>query len=243
MTSSTGESECSLPSHSYRRLICSKCGQIHDVPLFCGDRFCPVCSAPRRARFRRRVQYIVGHIKNRDGYRWRFITLTIPNVANPSEGLNAVFASFRKLRQRKAWKARVFGGVAGAEVTYNGTAYHVHLHAIVFSRWFPQTDLCKLWRSVSAGKIVDIRIIPPRDAAAYFTKYVTKTSLPADCRKLVSDAFRSRRLYTAFGACHSIVVPRSFLQSVYECRKCGNSEWICLDTVDQMHSRVVDRIG
>jgi len=208
-------------SHSFRRLICSNCGKTVDVPLFCGDRFCPVCSGPRRARMARRIGQLVARMPTKRGERWRFITLTIPNTKTPEAGLDVLFRAFRRLRQRKAWKRYVRGGVYAAEVTRSDSGWHVHLHCLAVGIFFPQHELARLWKSCSPGRIVDIRKIPTAAAAAYLTKYVTKTTLaPAD-RAAASAAYRSRRLYSFFGDCHSVKIPKEHHPYACECGACG----------------------
>lgn len=195
-------------SHSFRRLICTNCGKTVDVPIFCGDRFCPVCSGPRRMRMARRIGELIKRMPLQRSEKWRFITLTIPNTATPEEGLDILFRAFRRLRQRKSWKLHVRGGVYAAEVTKSDSGWHVHLHCLAVGTFYPQHELAQQWKSCSPGKIVDVRKIPTAAAAAYLTKYVTKSTLPPNERKIASEAYRSRRMYSFFGRCHDVRLPK-----------------------------------
>jgi len=225
--------------HEYRRLVCSHCGQIVDVPIFCGDRFCPVCSGPRRARFKHRIESIVKLTKSKPGFRWRFITLTIPNSRDVAKALDTIYSSFRKLRSRQFWKSAVDGGICGAEVTSSATGFHVHLHILAFSRFIPQHQLAQQWKACSPGKIVDIRLIPVPAVAGYLAQYITKTELPDDVRLQVSDAFRNRRLFTVFGTCHDLKIPRE--KHPFPCKHCQHTDWMPLDRVLRDPGIVCDR--
>jgi len=219
-------------------LICTNCGATVDVPLFCGDRFCDICSGPRRTRFSRRVERIVKHLPKRNGYKWRFITLTIPTATRPAAALDTLYASFRRLRNRKLWKRKVAGGIVGAEVTRTWDKFHVHIHILAYSLYFPQADLARAWKSCSPGRIVDIRLIPSRNAAMYLTKYVTKSTLPAAFRPEVSEAFRNRRLYTVFGDCHSLKLKKEYHPT--PCASCSNGNWVPLSMIERMPGYTVN---
>jgi hypothetical protein len=165
-----------------------------------------------------------------DGARLRFLTLTIPSVPEPKQGLDTLWRCFRRLRQTSWWKKLVSAGIAVAEVTFGDSGWHVHLHVIVLSTWIPQRELSHHWKAVSPGRIVDIRLIPARDAISYLCKYMTKPSVDYAKVRIVSDALASRRMYTAFGAAYKLDVPDEERQ-LFECSKCGHTQWIPLDSV------------
>ena len=213
-------------NHEFRRVICGNCGHIADVPVYCGDRFCSVCSGPRRRRLIERLGAIIRAVPPKRSFKWRFITLTIPTSDDPGAALDILYKSFRRLRNRDFWKRNVEGGFSGAEITRSNGRWHVHIHVVAFARYIPQHDLVKLWKSVSPGKIVDIRLLPETTAVHYITKYITKQNLPEEYRASASAALSNRRLYTSFGVCHNI---RVFTKKAdFPCPCCRQSDWILL---------------
>lgn len=97
--------------------MCGHCGQTIEVPLYCGCRFCGVCNLARLARIRSRIAFIIDLAKRAEGFQLKMITLTIRNQSSVSAGAKILIASFRKLRSRRAWKSRIFGGLYVIEVT------------------------------------------------------------------------------------------------------------------------------
>jgi len=225
-------------NHQYIRIACSCCGMTRDVPKYCGNRFCDVCSGSRRLRLRERLEALTRAVPKRERYRWRFLTLTIPRQSDPAIGLDTVYASFRRLRQRKWWKERVSGGIVVAELTKNESGWNVHLHVLVYSQYLPQFHIVKLWRQVSPGKIVDIRLVDSKKAIGYITKYVSKLSVPEEAQEVAARALNSRRLYSAFGVCHNIRVDARPVP--FCCPNCSSSSWIRLDEVLYTKGQVVD---
>lgn len=211
-------------NHRYRTFFCSQCGHAHKSPIFCGDRFCPVCSRPRAFRARSRLKQIIGLVHLPKGYSFVHIVLTIPSVAHPDNGHSTLLSSFRRLRQRSFWKRRVLGGACCIEVTGRPDNWHVHLHAIAVARWLPFALLRSAWSKVSPGSIVFLAKIPPRVAANYLTKYFTlsdKNPVPLD---LPACSFRSSRLFQTFGVWHRFNLKAKRVP--LPCPNCGNSCWI-----------------
>lgn len=169
----------------------------------CRDRWCAPCAAERRG-------LIVGHLQEHmRGGEHRFITLSLKSTDQPlADQLDRLSKCFRRLRQRKLWKTRVDGGLAGFEVTWNGETrrWHPHLHAIIHGRYIRHAPLSAAWRDVTGDSfIVDIRKIRHVDrVAAYVAKYATKplpASLQRDRARLLEAvaAFTHRRTFIQFG--------------------------------------------
>lgn len=221
-----------VPDHEYRRLVCIGCGHVLDVPIYCKDRFCPVCSAPRRNRVRERIKNIIAKTVPRRNHNWKLLTLTVASKCDPSEMLDVLQVSFRKFRQRSLWKKNFVGGVAVFETTRNNGLWHVHIHALVYGQFVAQNKLSRAWKAVSGSPIVDIRIVASAQASLYITKYLTKLDVDSAYRPVIADAFRGRRLFIAFGHAHKIPFVHKVDCAV--CPSCSGASWMPLDVFCQV---------
>lgn len=190
--------------HKFISIICCSCGNVFDIPVYCGDRFCSVCSVSRRMRIRARLQFLVKNLKPLPGYNLKHLTLTIKNQQNLALMTAAIMKSFRKLRQTASWKAHVSGGAFVTEITGNSSDWHVHLHIIIQSKYYKWDTLLKLWMRLSAGRGVYIQNIPKTQVVRYLTKYLSKNDVPDADRDTLNDALKGTRLFQPFGSWFSI---------------------------------------
>ena len=147
----------------------------------------------------------------RDMDQTRFMTLTVKCNGQPlADRIDHLYASFRRMRQGKPWKAHVKGGMAVLEVTRNPHTgeWHPHLHVLADGVFFAHADLKAAWEDATGDSmIVDIRAVVSRaNAARYVAAYVAK---PADVHAWTEDsiveyalALHGRRLVVAFGSMH-----------------------------------------
>lgn len=212
------------PDHAYHTIVCAHCAYSFPVPVYCGNRFCPICGARRRRACREKLDHVVKSINSPPDTRLRFITLTIPNVADPALGVRTLIDSFRRLRQRNFWKSRVDGGVFVLELTGAPGNWNVHIHALVSSRWIPVKELSRHWSKVSPGRIVDIRFVPVKQIKNYLTKYITKSILPEKHQQEASDALKGTRMFQFFGDWYGLA--NEIKKISYECPKCGSRAWL-----------------
>lgn len=209
-----------VQNHPYRRYVCTSCGSTHDAPVYCGNRFCTVCSRPRAAKCSLKIQYILKSVPPIPRFTWRHITLTISSVSDIDSGAKTIIAHFRKLRQRAFWKRLVSCGITALEVTGKPDAWHVHLHILAYSRYVPHPLLMKHWRDISGDFVVWITRPPFAVLHSHISKYANKPS-----NKAVQEAFnsgrhlRNSRLYQTFGRCPS--VPPELTNPKQPCKKCG----------------------
>lgn len=210
--------------HEYRRIACTACGHIFDVPVSCGNRFCAICNGPRRRRVVSKLQHIVQNAFVPPGYRWRFVTLSIPRSPDLRLAAETLVGSFRRLRQRRSWAKRVAGGAYVIEVIGTPGNWHAHLHVIVLSSYLPQKQLASEWSKCSPGRIVYIQAIPPSAIISYVTKYVAKTDLHPDYQAAASDALKGFRLFQPFGSLH--LVAAACPKVLCSCQKCGNTHFV-----------------
>jgi hypothetical protein len=216
------KSDGSAP-HLYHTFKCSCCGHCISAPVSCGDRFCDICSGPRRRRIRAKLNAIVDQVVERDGYTVKFLTLTIPSRPDIRSGTKDLIASFRRLRQTKFWRGKVKGGAFVVEITGRPGAWHIHLHALIESLFLDTFKLSTQWRKCSPGKIVDIRRIPKGSIVSYVTKYMTKTNLDQKSRYLITAELKQLRLFQPFGTWHSMSLLVQKL--LYDCPECGFCCW------------------
>jgi hypothetical protein len=193
------------PSHLYRTICCTACGHQLVVPVSCGNRFCTTCSSSRLGRIRAKLRSLVAAEVPAPHFGFKFLTLTIPNQSDIRVGSQLLLSAFRRLRQRALWKRVCVSGAYVLEVTGSTGKWHVHLHAILVSRFIPHRILSAIWFKCSGGKIVYIQAIPPRAAVNYLTKYLTKGSLNLPDQFTVSHALASLRWFSAFGRWHAVL--------------------------------------
>jgi len=107
------------------------------------------------------------------------VTLTLKHTRAPlRQQLDFLRASFRRLRQRKCWKACTYYGYGTIEITFNAHTqeWHPHLHILVNSDFIPKPAIKKAWESITRGSyIVDIRPVKSvAGVAEYITSYIAK---------------------------------------------------------------------
>lgn len=214
-------------NHRYRNLVCSSCHSPLRVPLSCGNRFCDICSGPRRRRVQAKIRALIAAVHPLPGERLRFMTLTVPNCEDVASQAKQLQRSFRRLRQRQWFRNKCSGGFAVLELAGVPGRWHLHLHCVVHARFLSVRDLSRHWRSVSTGRIVHIKTIHSSAVADYVTKYVCKSGLPVSAQFSASEALKGVRLYQPFGSWHSanLRIPRV----LYHCPSCDSVAWALSD--------------
>jgi hypothetical protein len=211
-------------SHAWRRIYCVFCGAWIDVLVDCRQRFCPVCSKRRANRIRNRLQLLFTKNEPIPKAGFKMITLSMPNCNSLDEGIHSLVSSFRRLRQRVAWKQYVFGGAFVIEVKGRPGDWHPHIHAIVYSYYIPWARLRSAWRQCSGGTAVWINKVDTKKAINYITKYITKADVPPALMDDVGRSLARFRLFSRFGSWHNIVLPPVKYQT--PCKRCGRMDWI-----------------
>jgi len=205
--------------HEFINICCTACGHRIDVPVYCGNRFCPICSPARLSRVRKRMDFLIKNITPVRGYGLKFLTLTIPNQKDLPTMARFILKAFRKLRQRAYWKHCVLGGVFVLEITGTPGNWHVHIHAAIHAMYMDYTKLMALWRKVSGGRGVWITRIPNSAVVGYLTKYLTKPGTVDSLTQETSDALKGFRLFQPFGTFYAINL--TYKQPPSRCQKCG----------------------
>lgn len=213
--------------HEWKGIFCMSCGHTFDIPIKCGNRFCPTCSLARRNRVRQRLTSLFNRVPKLPYRTLKLVTLTIPNSQTVREGCDTLISSFRRLRQRKLWRSKVNGGVFVIEVTRGKNGYHVHLHAIVQGLFIDNKVLSREWAAVSPGRIVDVRPCWNINLVYYLTKYLTKVKGEASFVEVIGQGLKGRRLYQPFGSWFALDVPIE--KKGTPCTKCGEDCWTIED--------------
>lgn len=222
--------------HLYRTFACTACGYIFKAPISCGNRFCSVCSTPRRRRAAQKLRFLVTQIRPPAFYTFKHLTLTIRNGSDLDVMYRSLLCGFRRLRQHRLWKSKVRGGAFILELTGQPGNWHLHLHAIIEARYVPWSLLHDQWQKVSTGHGVWIATRPPGVILNYLTSYLTKNQLPPESQKQAAHALRNARLFQTFGVWHNLTVTLPKVN--YPCPKCGDCSYYPLDLLE-----IINRIG
>ena len=203
----------------------------------CGNRHCPVCGIRRRMQMETRLLSKLPPFKK---HEWKFITLTLRSEKKPlKEQLDHLIASFRRMRQRIAWKEYVKHGWAVIEVTWNPKTqmWHPHLHVVCKADYFPKERLQEGWKAASQGSfIADIRDIGnARDRARYLAKYIGKGPDLRDAKDphaVATDYVRGlkgRRMLIGFGTPPPLPDPPGTGENA-----CEPDDWIVIGPVSKL---------
>ena len=170
----------------------------------------------------------------------KLVTLTLKhNDAPLLDQAKRIKESFRRLRARAVWKQQVVGGFWVIEIikAKSQEGFHVHIHAIIDSKFLPQDWLSREWHRITGDSyIVDIRRCPAK-RARYVSKYIAKGSELTDNGQQLweyYEAFHRRRDTNRFGACTDVQQPPSGLQflgvvsNIIERARIGDPEALAL---------------
>lgn len=174
----------------------------------CHDCWCAPCQAEKGTLLKERLaQHLTGRTV-------RFLTLTLRHSRTPlADQIDRLYASFTRLRHRRAWKDHVRGGLAVREekVADADGLWHVHLHILWEGSFWEQKEISREWHAVTGdSSIVDVRRVSDSTAAAhYISKYLSKPCDQSVFRSTehldeVILSTRGRRRALPFGSWKSI---------------------------------------
>ena len=193
----------------------------------CRVRLCPLCTWRRSLKVQAHTLEI---LKAMDGkYAFVFLTLTVRNCAGAelSGTLDLLMDAWKRLSERKQFKAAVKGWYRGLEVTHNTDrdslafdTYHPHFHVILAvnpsyftsRNYVKQDEWMQMWKQslrADYDPVVDVRRVKgcTAKAVAEAAKYSTKEEdyiVPTDWELTVStvrtlDAALDQRKLVAYG--------------------------------------------
>jgi len=199
------EPTVTIDNHEYCKVVCVNCGFSANVPVYCGNRFCNICSSARQKRVKKRINWMIKSRPHIKGTLLKHLTLTMRNSEDLPTMVKSLLRAFRRLRQRAYFKQCISGGAFVVELTNKGNQWHAHIHAVIQSHRVEWEKLRNLWKICSKGNTgVFIQNIPPVEAVRYLTKYVSKSELPEDLQQIASDALKGFRLFNPFGSWYAI---------------------------------------
>ncbi len=205
-------------------LKCCHCGYVHEVEFHCKLRVCRSCGVTR--------QYEMVDAW-RDGLlsigELRFVTLTLKNVVDLDAGVKKIRSCFTKLRHRKYYVSRIYGGLYAIECPVGKDGlWNVHLHFVYGGRYIPQPKLADDWEKITGdSRVVDIRKVKCVDRSV---RYLVKYACKVDVGAMVADgklgeymsALYNVRLVQAFG---TLLGRRTVDDTLFLCPECGECVW------------------
>ena len=218
-----------LDQHGFIRICCKGCLSSFDVPIYCGDRFCPVCSYPRLQRVRKRIQHLARKVKTTKEIRTLFLTLTIRSKTDLNGMIRKLVKNFRKYRSTPEWKKAVIGGAFVIEITRNEGLWHAHLHLVIESRWMDFDVHQPIWEKISGGKGWYCKILPADQIVKYLSKYLSKPSVEAEDIDDVGNILSHYRLFQTFGSWYGGLA--DFTVDPRKCPKCGDFHYLPFDII------------
>ena len=174
-------------------------------------------------RIRERLRSLIDFVDLKRGEGFSHLVLTVRSQDDVKKMCKFLVASFRKLRNRKPFKAHVCGGAYVLEITHSAEGWHAHLHIILQNTYISQTWLLSSWRSIVGSGGVFIKRIPKLAIINYLTKYMCKSELPESLRDECGDILRRQRLFTVFGIWHKLLP--GWTKIPYKCHACGSTVW------------------
>jgi len=204
--------------HLYTRILCVCCGEERYVPVYCGNRFCEICSEIRLSRIRHRLEHLIDLARTTSDRDFKHVTLTIRSEGDLAPMVRKLLSGFKKLRNSKLWKTWTIGGAYVVEVTRGPAGWHAHIHSIVQANWIPWREVRDAWLKITGATGVFITSIPSRQAVRYLTKYLSKPNCSNIQLAEINASMKGLRMFSPYGNWHSLnlkyVKPRS---------KCGGS--------------------
>lgn len=196
-------------------------GEVKVFSSACHLRWCPMCSDAKQAYITHSTSEwlkVVGYPK--------LLTLTILHTELPlQDQINNLYDYFKRLRNRKAFKDKVTGGIWFFQIKISKTdgLWHPHLHCLLSGRFMAQSIVKRLWKEISyTSKIVHIVSIKDKEnAARHVARYAARPSelinLTPDHRLELVSALHGRRLVGTWGDATGVSLKPP---------KCGDkSEW------------------
>lgn len=210
-------------THDFITILCTHCGHIHQIPVYCGNRFCPVCGRHRNNLIEHKLKEFLKGSDLRKHDTYKFLTLTIKNQPDLNQMTNDLISSFRRLRQRRYWRKHVRGGACVIEVTHKDNDWHVHLHIVLESSFMLRATLQEEWEAVSSGQGVYIRKIHSNQIVHYLTKYLTKDDATIEDQVKMSGILKGRRMFQPFGSWHDPIT--KIPKKQFKCPECEHCSW------------------
>lgn len=223
-------------SHPFSTIFCAHCGTEHQIPVYCGDRFCEICGRPRLAKIKERLRQILA-LPDRapKGHRLKHIVLTLRNQPKALDMSKDLIKYFKALRNTRLWQNKISGGAYFLEITGVPGDWHAHLHIICDGTYFPHKQLSTIWERISKSKIVWVNEINARAAISYLASYVTKKPIDEVIKADLNEALKAFRMFQTFGKWHALKINK--VRYTFPCPKCGKKDWVHESVINRCRGR------
>jgi len=154
----------------------------------CEFRLCPYCARRQSNKKYNKYHLSTYAFAKVKGYQPMHLVLTQKKVAKEGlqDSVNRLMTSYRKLIRRSLFKKYFKGGLWSIEFTFDGHAYHTHLHMVVFrSKFFDVRLLRAEWGAVGGGK--NLRLVPIKDISKGLREVLKYIGKPIDIGNFTSD--------------------------------------------------------
>lgn len=157
--------------HCGNYLLDTETGDI--IPLSCKRWTCEYCGNIKKGHLLDDISY-GGNIIQQNGYRWRFLTLTLSWRVDDRK-IDLFWQRFRSLLAKHGYTPQYF---KVKEFTIKGKR---HLHVLI-STFIPFNFIQYAWRQATEGTSywVNIKKAQIKSAAGYMAKYLTKQTVQSD---------------------------------------------------------------
>ncbi|MFA5723542.1 MAG: protein rep [Candidatus Pacearchaeota archaeon] len=102
----------------------------------CTLTICPVCAKIRSNRIRREILPFLKSLSYDKTYYLYFLTISPRNCSNLEEGMKIIRKNYQKFLRLKEVKDKIIASIYVIEVTGTESNWHVHIHAIVYGKYF-----------------------------------------------------------------------------------------------------------
>lgn len=194
----------------------------------CNSRLCPSCVARRARQNRRTMRRVMEAEQLLVGTDWRFITLTLPDLALTELDLisvrSVIYEAWRKFSRSRWFERNIFGGAKSEEFTLgNFEQIHYHLHLLTISKYLDADELRLQWTKAllfsfkkhnlefvcnSADGLAVCHIAKVTDqkkSVLEICKYITKSDswakIPLEQLADIAAVKRLPRMFELFGQC------------------------------------------
>lgn len=178
-------------------------GLVRVASSTCKLRWCPLCANAKSNYIARNCDEWLRHARQP-----KMLTLTLKHSNAPLQHqIDYLYKSFRKLRNSKLFRKKVYGGIWFFQVKRSDSDgfWHPHLHCLISSQYLPQYILSKLWYRITlTSVVVDIRSIrdtgtASREVARYCARPCRLSELTNSDMGTVFETFHGRRISGTWG--------------------------------------------
>jgi hypothetical protein len=150
---------------------CGDCGRVKKFPNRCDCFYCAECQ-PRLAGERKKaVEWWTKLV-----CQPKHVVLTVQNTAELTKAHVLEFKRWWAKLRRRVFARNWSGGFYSIELTNEGNGWHLHLHALIDTKWIDGGQLAVEWQKVTngLGRIVCVKDARAKNYLAEVTKYAVK---------------------------------------------------------------------